>query len=142
MTKKGFWQFTIDRIAVNGWAGSMGTSVCQGGCQAVADTGTTFIAGPSNQVRRLNQALGGVENRDGSYSLDCNNMRWYSDIKFVVGGRELILQPKDYVVLYNGACYSAIVGGAPLWILGDVFIGVYYTVFDGDNNMIGFAKSR
>lgn len=70
-------------------------------------------------------------------------------VKFVLGGVTFQMQPSDYILSVSGArtttCYSGFqafdVAGNPLWILGDVFMARYYTIFDLGNNRVGFAKA-
>ena len=49
VTRRGYWQFKVD---------SMDFGVCKDGCQAIADTGTSLLAGPTDEVARLNNAIG------------------------------------------------------------------------------------
>ena len=54
VTKKGYWQFKMDSLNIVGG----GSSFCVGGCQAIADTGTSLIAGPTQEIKKLNDEIG------------------------------------------------------------------------------------
>nr|AFX73040.1 preprofigain A [Ficus carica] len=249
VTKKGYWQIEMGDIFV----GNQSTGVCEGGCAAVVDSGTSLLAGPTTVVTEINHAIGakgvvstecklivsqygdviwdllvsGVkpdkvceqiglclfngaeyvsagietvverENRKEGVSADpalctvcemaviwfqnqlrqqgtkekvlnyvnqlceslpspsgesiinCNSISTMPNITFTIGSQPFTLTPEQYIVKTGEGLTSVCISGfsafdippprGPLWILGDVFMGVYHTVFDYGDLQVGFA---
>ena len=53
MTRRGYWQFKMDGMKVPGTY-----APCYSGCQAIADSGTSLIVGPPEQIAEINRAIG------------------------------------------------------------------------------------
>ncbi|RWR95150.1 aspartic proteinase [Cinnamomum micranthum f. kanehirae] len=87
----------------------------------------------------------------GQSTVDCNNIASMPSVSFTIGNKTFGLSPEQYILKIVEGDTEICVSGftaldvppprGPLWILGDVFMGVYHTVFDFGNLKIGFAKS-
>ncbi|GLT88468.1 hypothetical protein SLE2022_064930 [Rubroshorea leprosula] len=246
VTRKGYWQFDMGDFLI----GNHSTGVCEGGCAAIVDSGTSLLAGPTAVVAEINHAIGaegvvsaeckevvyqygdliwellvsGVqpgkvcsqiglctpyvskiktvvedENMEGleagnsvlctvcemtviwmqsqlkqkqtkdkilSYvnelceslpspmgesAIDCDKIPGMPNVTFTIGDKPFKLTPEQYILKTGEGAARVCISGfmaldlppprGPLWILGDVFMGVYHTIFDYGNLEIGFAEA-
>ncbi|KAG4305950.1 hypothetical protein PORY_000860, partial [Pneumocystis oryctolagi] len=115
---------------------------------AIFDTGTSLIVMPTDICEILNNAIGATKSWTGDYIVDCNVISRLPDITFGFGGHRFSLSPSDYILRVRAKCVTAFVGMdisppvGPLWIIGDVFLRRYYSVYDLGKSAIGLAKSK
>uniref|UniRef100_G1KVT2 Peptidase A1 domain-containing protein n=1 Tax=Anolis carolinensis TaxID=28377 RepID=G1KVT2_ANOCA len=143
VTREVYWQIGVEEFAI----GNEATGWCSEGCQAIVDTGTCQLTIPRQYFDTFLQAVG-AEEYNGELLVNCNNVQNMPTITFVINGAQFPLPPSAYVANNDGYCtvvveptYLASQSGEPLWILGDVFLKEYYSVFDMANNRVGFALS-
>ncbi|XP_055675767.1 embryonic pepsinogen-like [Falco peregrinus] len=135
---QGYWQISMDSIIVNSQE-----VACGGGCQAIVDTGTSLVAGPPSSISNIQRAVGARQDTYGEYNVNCSSIAAMPDVIFVIDGVQYPVSPLAYMEQNDqGPCISSFQNtSGDLWILGDVFIRVYYSIFDRDNNRVGLAKA-
>jgi len=226
LTNETYWEFKMDNLKVGD------TPFCAGGCKAIADSGTSLLAGPKDIVKAINKQIGAVgvftgecdqavqqygqkiidnildklsatqicdglglcgntssslkclackgvaelgikaaesnssiaeiekiieqactllPSPQGEATVDCSKLSSMPDITITLAGKDFILKPEQYVLEISAGGQSECVSGfigldvpppmGPLWILGDVFMGAYYTKFDFGNKAVAFATA-
>nr|XP_014128851.1 embryonic pepsinogen-like [Zonotrichia albicollis] len=76
-------------------------------------------------------------------SVNCSSIPAMPDVIFVIDGVQYPVSALAYTEQHSeGSCMSSFQDtSGDLWILGDVFIRVYYSIFDRANNRVGLAKA-
>jgi len=139
-----YWQIDVEALRVNSLAQAWNF-------QAIIDTGTSLIVGPYSEVEQLNTRIGAKPLTDnkgqltGLYTMECGR-KSRPPVAFVIKGREFTLTEDEYVIRANdNKCYSAFSHGFSnnaLWILGDAFLGKYYSIYDVGLNRVGLALAN
>ncbi|OWK17241.1 PAG2 [Cervus elaphus hippelaphus] len=141
VSKPGFWQIAMDRISINGTV-----VACSWGCQALVDTGTTMLMGPSDAVTKIDRFLQPKPSEDSK--IPCNLTSTLPPIIFTINGIDYPVPAQAYMEKASEhVCFTHILGnpegikGSETWVLGDIFLRLYFSVFDWKNNRIGLAPA-
>jgi len=141
LSSQTYWQVKLDAFTING--ASMTTVK-----NAVIDTGTSLLAGPTAEVKKIAKAAGATPFIKGEYLIPCSQKTSGINFDIVIGGKTFTLTPNDYIIPDESICLFGMVGldipapHGPLWILGDPFIRTFYSIFDLQNSRMGFATAK
>jgi cathepsin D len=123
--------------------------------KAIVDSGTSLLVGPTTDVANVAKMVNATEVESGEYEIDCSVT--LPDVTFTLGsgsntqsfsvsGETWKIKVCEFDVICT--CLLGMAGmdipavdGGPLWILGDVFIRDWFTVFDVGNLRLGFAAA-
>merc|ERR1711998_347317 len=135
-----YWRIELDDFKISGK--SVTTTKT-----AIVDSGTSLLAGPKDDVAAIAKSLGATSVMGKEYIFsDCT--KGGPDMDITIAGKDYTFKFADYTIQSGSTCLFAMMGidvpapNGPLWILGDVFMRKYYTVFDWGNKRLGFATAK
>jgi len=137
LTHATYWQIQFDSVTLKDYSG--------GSMSAIVDSGTSLLTGPTADIQKIASQVGASKTVIGQYTIDCEKVKDIPDITFTISGKPYTIAGSKLVIQSAGTCLFAMMGmdfpaPGPQWILGDVFMREYYTVFDYENKKVGFAN--
>jgi len=146
VTIPAYWQLSLESVSYDG----ENTNTCGGDCAVIIDTGSSLTIAPTEAAKVINELIGATHLFGPEWLIDCDSIPDLKPISFSLNGIEYSLTPEQYVLVMEqpdpmpDQCISTIAGmdiNNGMWILGDPFIGAYYSIFDMGEKRIGFATA-
>ena len=157
-----YWEIHFDRIEIGGEI----LPVCQlGPCRAAIDSGTSLVTGPAIHARELTRRIGVARDCSNMNSLPAVSFI-AGNLNLTLRAEDYVLAvkaPPTTDTTANANAGAADVDAddpaapvcapgfmpldvppprGPLWLLGDIFLRKFYTVFDRDADRLGFALAN
>ncbi|KAL1747639.1 aspartic peptidase domain-containing protein [Schizophyllum fasciatum] len=138
---EGYWLTTGATLNVDGQAAASDF-------ETIIDSGTTIMYGPPEVVKQVYSNIQGSTTYDesnGMYTFPCDSA---PKVAFNWGGKDWEVTSENFNLGKTQAgssdCVGALAGqdlglGDNTWLIGDAFMKNVYTVFDFEQNAVGFA---
>ncbi|XP_039071350.1 aspartic proteinase-like [Hibiscus syriacus] len=104
-------------------------------------------------IEYVNKLCDTLPNPTTQLAVDCAKIPTMPTVSFVIGNKSFDLGPQQYILKVEQDhvtfCISGFIGldvpvsppQGPLWILGEIFMEAYHTVFDFGKLRVGFAEA-
>jgi len=138
LSEQSYWRVDVDSIKMGSYT-SRATD-------AIVDSGTSLIVGPKVDVKAIASLIGAKSMITGQFTVDCDKLDDIPAITWTLNGTDYTVPGSKLVLQNAGTCLLAMMGidfpsPGPKWILGDVFMRQYYTIFDYEGARVGIALS-
>ncbi|KAI9789668.1 MAG: hypothetical protein M1816_005843 [Peltula sp. TS41687] len=139
LSKTGPWEVPIDDAGVNNKA------IKFTGKSAIMDTGSSFILLPPDDAKKLHDLIPRARQTGETFEIPCSAN---AVMQFIFAGVPFNMTAKDYLgkPSVGDFCYSQIIGrqafGSDQWLFGDAFLKSVYSIYDVDQNRMGFGNKR
>jgi len=147
LSNETYWEVELQGMSIGG---KSVTNVQR----AILDTGTSVLAGPTAEVEAIAKQIGahpvlpfGPYKKE--FIVPCSKLDKLPSLAITLGGKDFTLTASDYTLdIAKTECMFGFTGidmppeVGELWILGDVFLRKFYTVFDVGQRRVGIAPTK
>lgn len=149
-----YWSLGINNIYIDSYAVNFTNYENYTGTHShtkrssIVDSGTTLLILPKQDALDVHSFFESSVTDGTNFAILCNSTQ---NITFDFGSKNWTLSPSSYLgsaypesSIYDGYCVSNIQGLEinEAWILGNVFLENVYSVFDVENQKLGFAEKN